>query len=157
MRRSNDSRRLTTAEIAALPPGLVAAVDIASVELVRRHSWVSHLAMLIGRGPQIVVRGRRIFWAGLREDVSADPVALSLLAHELVHIWQYAHGLTLWRYILRERGVYRYRPDGRGFTAYGYEQQAAMVEDWVRMSFGLRPRWGEGVDKPALEAIVPFL
>ena len=157
MVRSNDSRRLSTAEIAGLPPGLVAAVDVENVELVAVHSWVSRLAILVGRGPQIVVRGRRVFWPGLTADMSHDRIAMSLLAHELVHVWQYAKGMTLWRYIWRERGVYAYRLDGREFTAYGYEQQAAMVEDWARLNGGLPARWGEKVDKPALEAIVPFL
>ena len=137
--------------------GLVAAVDIDHVELVPHHSWVSRLAMLVGRGPQIVVRGRCIFWPRLAADMSHDAVGMSLLAHELVHVWQYASGLTLLGYILRERGVYHYRLEDRVFTAYGYEQQAAMVEDWVRMSYGLSARWGQGVDMPALEAIVPFL
>ena len=156
MTTGNDSRKLTAAEIAGLPPGLVAMVDIAGIELVRRHSWVSRLAMLIGRGAQIVVRGKRVFWPRLLADFSHDAVAMSLLAHELVHVWQYANGMTLWAYIRRERGVYRYRLDGRAYTAYGYEQQAAMVEDWVRLRHGLAARWGTGVDMAALEAIVPF-
>ncbi len=149
-------RTLTPAEIAALPPGLVAAVAVGEVELAGRHHWVSWLAQMVGRGAQIVVRGRRIFWPRLRGDFSADPVAMSLMAHELTHVWQYAHGLTLWRYVLRERGVYHYRLDGRPFLAYGYEQQAAMVEDWMRLSAGLPPRWGHGVDPARLTEIIPF-
>lgn len=156
MTTGNDSRKLTATEIAGLPAGLVKAVDIAGVELVGRHSWVSRLAMLIGRGAQIVVRGRRVFWPRLQADFSDDAVAMSLLAHELVHVWQYANGMTLWAYILRERGVYRYQLDGRSYGAYGYEQQAAMVEDWVRLHNGLAARWGHGVDRKSLEAIVPF-
>jgi hypothetical protein len=149
-------RALTTTEIKALPTGLLAAVPFEDVRLVDTDHWVSHLARLIGRGTQIVVRGRRIFWPHLPTDMSRNPVAMSLLAHELVHVWQYENGLTLWRYVLRERGQYHYRIDGRTYTDYGYEQQAAMMEDWMRLRAGLPPRYGQ-VDTVALKEIIPFL
>ena len=149
-------RALTPTEIKALPTGLLAAVPFEDVRLVDTHHWVSHLARLIGRGTQIVVRGGRIFWPHLPADISGNAVAMSLLAHELVHVWQYENGLTLWRYILRERGQYHYRIDGRAYTDYGYEQQAAMMEDWMRLRAGLTPRYGE-VDSTTLKGIIPFL
>jgi len=153
---SHKTRPLTTAEIDALPSGLVAAVTVAQVRLVATHHWVSWLARLVGRGAQIVVRGRRIHWPRLPADISDNAVAMSLLAHELVHVWQYETGMTLWRYILRERGQYHYPIDGRDYVDYGYEQQAAMMEDWMRLQAGLAPRYGK-VDIPALEAILPFV
>ena len=153
---AHKTRPLTTAEIAALPAGLVAAISVDQVRLVAAHHWVSWLARLIGRGAQIVVRGQRIHWPRLPADMSDNAGAMSLLAHELVHVWQYANGLTLWRYILRERGQYHYRIDGRVYTDYGYEQQAAMVEDWMRLRSGLAPRYGE-VDIATLKEIIPFL
>lgn len=150
-------RGLTVTEVSALPPGLVAAIDVAGVELVQAHLWVSWLAMLIGRGPQIVVRGRRIFWPHLPADVSGDPGLLAVLAHELTHVWQYAHGMTLWRYVLRERGRYGYVLDGRPFEAYGYEQQASIVEDWVRVQLGLVTRHSERLVRMRdLARVVPF-
>lgn len=149
-------RALTTTEIKALPTGLLAAVPFEDVRLVDRHHWVSWLARLIGRGPQIVVRRRRIHWPRPPADMSGNPVAMSLLAHELVHVWQYENGLTLWRYILRERGQYHYRIDGRAYTDYGYEQQAAMMEDWMRLRAGFSPRYGQ-VDSATLKEIIPFL
>jgi hypothetical protein len=103
-----------------------------------------------------VVRGRRIFWPHVPTDMSGNAIAMSLLAHELVHVWQYETGMTLWRYILRERGQYHYRIDGRAYTDYGYEQQAAMMEDWMRVRAGLAPRYGE-VDSGTLKEIIPFL
>jgi len=154
--RGLSTRTLTSDEIAGLPQGLVAAVPFAEVRLVGRHHWVSMLAQMVGRGPQIVVRGRRIFWPHMLADFSGDARMMSLLAHELVHVWQYETGMTLWRYILRERGRYHYRIDGRDYVAYGYEQQAAMVEDWMRLRAGFAPRYGE-VDLEMLEAIVPFV
>ncbi|MGN6422447.1 MAG: hypothetical protein ACTHLA_03960 [Asticcacaulis sp.] len=131
------TRSLTLAEIVALPDALPAR----AARLVDAEHWASRLARLIGRGPQIVVRGQRIFWPGAPDDMSRDPALLALLAHELTHVWQYADGMTLLRYLWRERGVYAYRLDGRSFPAYGYEQQAAIIEDWVRLSHGLSPRW----------------
>ncbi len=150
------TRTLTPEEIDALPTGLLDAVPFAEVRLVNGHHWVSHLARLVGRGPQIVVRGRRIFWPRLPSDMSGNAVAMSLLAHELVHVWQYETGMTLWRYILRERGRYHYRIDGRAYTDYGYEQQAAMMEDWMRLRAGFPPRYGQ-VDSMTLKEIIPFL
>ena len=149
-------RPLTPAEINALPTGLLSVVPFQDVRLVDDHHWVSHLAQLIGRGPQIVVRGRRIFWPHLPADMSGNAVAMSLLAHELVHVWQYETGMTLLRYIWRERGQYHYRIDDRAYVDYGYEQQAAMVEDWMRLRAGLAPRYGK-VDFPILKEIIPFL
>jgi hypothetical protein len=130
-------RRLSEAEIAALP----ACLPARAARLVDAEHWVSWLARWIGRGPQIVVRGDRVFWPGAPGELSRDAARLALLAHELTHVWQYANGMTLLRYALRERGVYRYRLDGRAFAAYGYEQQAAMIEDWTRLAHGLPPRW----------------
>ncbi|MCR6657840.1 MAG: hypothetical protein NVV72_00300 [Asticcacaulis sp.] len=149
-------RPLTAAEINALPTGLLAAVPFAEVRLVSAHHWVSWLAQFIGRGPQIVVRGRRIFWPHLPADMSGSSAAMSLLAHELVHVWQYESGMTLMRYVWRERGHYHYRIDGRAYVDYGYEQQAAMMEDWMRLQVGLTPRYGQ-VDSTALKEIIPFL
>jgi len=149
-------RSLTAAEINALPMGLLAAVPFEAVRLIDGHHWVSWLARLIGRGPQIVVRGRRIFWPHLPADMSDNAVAMSLLAHELVHVWQYETGMTLWRYVWRERGQYHYRIDDRSYTDYGYEQQAAIMEDWMRLRAGLPPRYGD-VTISTLVAILPFV
>ena len=156
------SRSLTPGETAALPPGLVAAVDVAGVELVGAHHPLSRLSRAVRGYAVILVRGRRIFWPGLAEDLSGDPRAMAILGHELVHVWQYATGMTLVRYILRDviarQGRYVYElKAGKPYTAYGYEQQAAMVEDGMRLDAGLGARWGKGIDKAALEAIVPFL
>ena len=150
------TRTLTPAEINALPTGLLATVPFEDVRLVNAHHWVSWLARLIGRGPQIVVRGQRIFWPHLPADLSGSPLAMSLLAHELVHVWQYETGMTLWRYVWRERGRYHYKLDGRPYADYGYEQQAAMMEDWMRLRAGLLPRYSK-VDLSTLKEIIPFL
>ena len=66
--------------------------------------------------------------------------------------------LFAWRDIVLRQGRYRYRLiPGKAFTAYGYEQQAAMMEDWMRMEADLKPHWGPQADKTSLAGIVPFL
>lgn len=150
-------RPLTPTEIDALPVGLIAAVPVGTVRLLAREHPVSRLARLIGRGPLIVVRGQRIFWPDLSDDLSARPETLALLAHELTHVWQYANGMTFWSYLWRERGRYHYAlTEDKPFAAYGYEQQAAMVEDWVRDLNGLPPRRGSVGDAQHLPDILPF-
>ncbi len=155
-------RPLNAREISALPAGLVAAMP-EGVVLIDAHHPLSKLSLTVRGYAVILVRGKRIFWPGLREDLSRDPRDLSLLAHELVHVWQYQTGMTLLSYALRDvilrLGTYNYRlKPGKAFTAYGYEQQASMMEDWMRLQAGLPLRHGKGaVDSGALQAIVPFL
>ncbi len=93
-----------------------------------------------------VVRGGRIFWPGAPAEVRTL-TERAHLAHELVHVWQYQalrrNGLEL----LFSR-VYRYRLDpARAFRDYGFEQQAAIVEDYVRLCDGAECRWTQ--DAPA--------
>jgi len=163
-----EHRLLTAAERQALPPGLLAAVPAGEIVLIATHHPLSRLSQALRGYALIVVRGRRIFWPGLIADMSGDARRLSVLAHELVHVWQYETGMTLFKYVRRDvigrfgRYAYRLKP-GRAFTAYGYEQQAAMMEDWVRLRYGLgvhygRPNLaGDSIDMAALEAVVPFL
>lgn len=149
-------RRLTHGEISALPDGLMAALAGEVIVLIGAPHPLARLARWLGIGNLILVRGRRIYWPDLPPDLSRDASALSVLAHELTHVWQYQTGMTLWRYLRRERGQYRYHLSDKAFTAYGYEQQAAMVEDWVRLSLGLEPRWGEAVNLNWLKSVIPF-
>lgn len=61
------------------------------------------------------------------------------LAHELTHVWQWQAremtGYTAWRAVAEHRASddpYRFTLDpGRAFLDYGYEQQAALVEEFV--------------------------
>ncbi len=156
-------RALTAAECAALPPGLLAVVPAAEVTLINAHHPLSLLSQALRGYALIVVRGRRIFWPDLAADMSGDVRKLSVLAHELVHVWQYETGMTLPKYVWRDvigrlgRYAYRLKP-GKPFTAYGYEQQAAMMEDWVRLRHGLFAHYSRhGIDMATLEAVVPFL
>ncbi len=162
-RAMSNRRFLTAAEIAGLPPGLVAAIDVTAVELVNAHHPLSRLSQLIRGYAVILVRGHKVFWPGLPADLSKNPLHMSVLGHELVHVWQYGNGMNLLIYILRDviarLGRYAYRiVPGKPYRAYGYEQQAAMVEDWMRLRTGYGPRHGPAsLDTMTLEAIVPFL
>lgn len=149
-------RSLTAAEIADLPAGLVEAIHLTGVRLIGTHHPVSIAAQWVGRSALIVVRGDWIFWPDLPADMSGNARLMSLLAHELVHVWQYQSGMTLWSYLCRERGQYYYELTDKPFTHYGYEQQAAMVEDWMRLRKGLGARYAHG-ETDKLAEIIPFV
>ncbi len=120
---------------------------------------MSIAARVLGRGQQIVVRGSVIFWPGLPPDLTHPVARRAVLAHELWHVVQYRQGLTALRYLWRERGIYRYDHTtlSLGFEALGYEQQAALIEDYVRLLGGLGPRWGpEDLTTERLTALLPF-
>ncbi|WP_443748165.1 hypothetical protein [Asticcacaulis solisilvae] len=157
-----ETRALTPAERAALPQGLVAALPDGIV-LVNAHHPLSHLSRIFRGFAVILVRHKTIYWPGLIGDMSSDPAHLSLLAHELMHVLQYQAGMTVWRYVLRDvignLGGYTYKLEtGKPFDAYAYEQQAAMVEDWVLLSNGLPQRYGAfGTTRKALAEFVPVL
>jgi hypothetical protein len=149
-------RAVNESEILCLPSAL--AIWAKGVRLLSKHHPLSWLSQLIGRSPLIVVRGERIFWPDCPADLSSDKGKMAVLAHELTHVWQYRHGMRWWRYLMRERGHYHYRLiEGKAFLDYGYEQQAAMVEDAIRLGFGLKLRWGySGTDVVGLMKILPF-
>lgn len=154
-------RSLSPAEKAALPPGLLAQMPD-DVTLVAAHHPLSVLSRWFRGYALILVRHRRIFWPGLPDDLSRNPVQLAVLAHELVHVWQYRTGMTLLSYMLRDvighLGRYSYRIiPGKPYRDYGYEQQAAMMEDWVRLKNGLPLRHGLDVTLDDLTHLLPFV
>ncbi|PRX37363.1 hypothetical protein SAMN05216257_101386 [Meinhardsimonia xiamenensis] len=106
------------------------------------------------RPPAAFVLGSRIHYLG--EDYTADSLPLwprywrlphaLLLAHELTHVWQWQNrritGYAPWKAALeswRKVDPYHYEiAPGRPFLSYGFEQQAAMVQDYVCLRL-LRP------------------
>lgn len=73
----------------------------------------------------------------------------SWLIHELVHVWQIQHGISVVRHALFDRR-YRYvLKEGKAFFQYGLEQQAKMVEDYF-----LKREKGEACSD--LKACLPF-
>jgi hypothetical protein len=121
-------RPLTESERLLLPPPLASAIDLDAVRIARR--WHTPIAALL---KVTVVRGWRIFWKNA--PVEARSVSeRAHLAHELVHVWQYKAMRRTGLELLANRR-YRYDLDpARTFISYGYEQQASIVEDYVRLS-----------------------
>lgn len=127
-------RRLTSAERLLLPSPLAASIDLDRVLILSR--WHTPVAAAL---KVTVVRDWRIFW----RNAPAEATSVSErahLAHELVHVWQYqALRRTGVELLMSRRYGYDLAP-GKPFAAYGYEQQASIVEDFVRLSAGFRPR-----------------
>lgn len=136
------ARMLTESERNLLPRRLAAGVDFDSVRILRRaHNPYAAIFRIT------VVRGARIFWPGAPDEA----IALSErahLAHELTHVWQYQalkrSGVGI---LLDRRYRYEFLP-GRRFEDYGPEQQAAIVEDQVRIVGGAPPRWSSSAHAP---------
>ncbi|MDC7675503.1 hypothetical protein [Asticcacaulis machinosus] len=152
------NRPLSDAEIEALPGRMADMIDLKRVRLINGRHPVGWLARyILGHRHVIVVRGSYIYWPRLPDDLSAKPELLGLLAHELTHVWQYQKGMNIFKYAFRERGRYKYKfiPD-QPFTKYGYEQQAAMVEDWVRLGRQCMARYNHGCSVWDLAKLVPF-
>ncbi|WKL56114.1 hypothetical protein Q1W73_10425 [Asticcacaulis sp. ZE23SCel15] len=152
------NRPLSDAEIKALPGRMADMIDLKPVRLINARHPVGWLARyILGHRHVIVVRGSNIYWPRLPEDLSAKPELIGLLAHELTHVWQYQKGMNIFKYMFRERGRYKYKllPD-QPFKKYGYEQQAAMVEDWARLNHRCMARYNHRCSVRDLSVLVPF-
>jgi hypothetical protein len=158
-------RPLSAAERALADQVFGAALDAARVRMVGQEHWASAGAVLLGRGQQLVVRGDRIFVPRGKSGMAPPdfctqgPAMTALLAHELTHVWQYQNGyMTGATYILSFNWRYDYALEpGLEFLDYGFEQQASIVEDYVRLSHGLRPRRARHPVKAAsLRGLMPF-
>ena len=131
-------RPLAQSERALLPAPMAAAMDLGAVRIVRR--FHNPLAAMLN---QTVVRGRRIFWAHAPAEATSA-LTRAHLAHELVHVWQYLALKKSGLELLLDR-TYRYSlTPGARFADFGFEQQASIVEDEVRIAAGLAPRWAIG-------------
>lgn len=142
-------RTLTEVERELLPPPLAAGVDFSAVRILgRAHNPYAALMRIS------VVRGSRIFWPGA-PDEATTLLERAHLAHELVHVWQYQALKRTGIELLLSR-VYRYRLDpARTFRSYGYEQQAAIIEDYVRLCGGGKCRWtNDGAVRADYERVI---
>jgi len=92
------------------------------------------------------------------EDFSAGTVSDSdkgTFIHEFTHVWQYYHGITklsvIWlalRHLGDYRNAYPYDlSDEDDLTDYNVEQQAAIIEDYWRITRSLSPLNNNGIDK----------
>jgi hypothetical protein len=129
------TRALSSSECSLLPPILASGVDFSRVRIVK--GWHTPLAAM---ARVTIVRGRRIFWAHAPGE-ARTLAERAHLAHELTHVWQHMALKRTGPELLAERR-YRYvLAPGKPFVGYGYEQQAAIVEDYVRIVAGAGPRW----------------
>ncbi len=142
-------RSLTDDERRLLPPPLAAGVDFSAIRILdRAHNPYAALMRIS------VVGGSRIFWPGAPAEATTL-LERAHLAHELVHVWQYQALMRTGIELLLSR-VYRYRLDpARAFRSYGYEQQAAIVEDYVRLCGGGKCRWtDDGAARADYERVI---
>lgn len=126
------------------------SIDLKDVRIVRR--FHNPLAATLS---QTVVRGASIYWAKAPAEAKSI-AARAHLAHELVHVWQYRFLKRSGLELLLDRR-YRYALNARSvFADYGFEQQAAIVEDSVRLAAGVGPRWaiGEAPSLPHYAAVI---
>ena len=92
-----------------------------------------------------------------KEDFSTNVSDAGWILHELTHVWQYQHGV--WVKVLAPFSRnYRYgslasRPS---YSSFNIEQQAAIVEDYYRVTQHARTTNGNGsIDD--YRAVIPFL
>ena len=82
---------------------------------------------------------------------------MAWLVHELVHVWQHQTGQwVIPRGLWERRYAYGALDPARPYRRYGIEQQAAIVEDWFRLTQGQPPYRGSG-SAAEYQAVIPFL
>lgn len=92
-----------------------------------------------------------------RPDFSTDWANMAWLVHELTHVWQHQTGQwVVPRGLWERRYTYDALDPARTLTDHGIEQQAAIVEDWFRLTQGQQPWRGIGTAAD-YRAVIPFL
>lgn len=82
---------------------------------------------------------------------------MAWLVHELTHVWQHQAGVwVIPRGLWERRYMYGVLDPARPFRRYGIEQQAAIVEDWFRLTQGHAAYRGSG-SAADYRAVIPFL
>ena len=153
-------RGLTPAEARLAASVFGSALDASRVRIHGRRYLLGQ-----GRGVAMSPNGNIYFRAeDYRTDFTTNLGDAAWLIHELTHAWQHQQGIPVrLRGLLEQlsrvwgRNPYAYgRIDpARPFRSYGLEQQAAIVEDFLRVRSGAEPRYGSG---PLVEyrAAIPF-
>lgn len=79
------------------------------------------------------------------------------LLHELTHVWQWQQGVWVKLRAPFSRNYHYGSPHARAhYRRFNIEQQAAMVEDYFRLTHGARPVYGSGTLED-YRAVIPFL
>ncbi|NNC37994.1 MAG: hypothetical protein HKO02_11090 [Hyphomonadaceae bacterium] len=140
-------RRLSAFESNIIPASISAGIDLDAIEIHKR-KWTFLTPAYCS-----VVRGNKIYFPN-DPGPSCHPLHLAHLVHEVVHVWQYLHlGISLFhpRWAYDRRYQYQLNPGDR-FLSFGWEQQAAIVEDCCRVQHGLPERWAINSPCPDLLA-----
>ncbi len=92
-----------------------------------------------------------------KEDFSLTTEDAGWILHELTHVWQYQHGVWVKALAPFSRnyhyGSLNKRPS---FASFNIEQQAAIVEDYFRLTRSARQTNGSG-SLDDYRAVIPFL
>jgi hypothetical protein len=97
----------------------------------------------------------KIWCADFTDTTTVSKADRGTFVHELTHVWQYYHGITklsaIWLAV-RHLGDYQlaYPYDLSAYddlVDFNIEQQAAIIEDWWRVTVGMLPINNIGVDK----------
>ena len=151
--RNRAARGLTAGELAAARGVFGDAIDWGRVRIHARPFMPLH-----PRGVAMCPLGAVHFHAeDCRPDFSADWRGMAWLIHELTHVWQHQTGVwVIVRGIWERRYRYGALDPARPLPRYGIEQQAAIVEDWYRMTRG-QPPWRGSGSAADYRAVIPFL
>lgn len=146
-------RGLAAGELAAARAVFGDAIDWERVRI-----FAQPFVWLQPRGTAVTPLGAVHFWpADHRADFSGEWRGMAWLLHELVHVWQHQTGQwVIPRGLWERRYTYGALDPRRTLTAYGIEQQAAIVEDWFRLTRGQRGWRGTGSEAD-YRAVIPFL
>lgn len=93
-----------------------------------------------------------------KPDFSFDTGNAAWLMHELTHVWQHQKGVWVRINGMLHRN-YNYGDLARtklSFAGFQIEQQASIVEDYFKLTHGLRPTDGSG-SIADYERVIPFL
>ena len=148
-----EPRRLAAGELAAARAVFGDAIDWARVRIhPRPFFWLQR------PGTAMSPNGAVYFHSvDHRDDFSGEWRGMAWLIHELTHVWQHQSGQwVIPRGLWERRYTYGVLDPGRPLVRYGIEQQAAIVEDWYRLTQGEPPWRGRGAAED-YRAVIPFL
>ena len=151
--RRTEPRRLAGGELAAGRAVFGEAIEWAFVRIYPRgFTWFQPRGTAVAPNGAIYFRREDHRW-----DFSHDWRSTAWLIHELTHVWQHQTGQwVIPRGLWERRYRYGVLDPGKPLVDYGIEQQAAIVEDWYRLTQGHAPWRGSGSEAD-YRAVIPFL
>jgi hypothetical protein len=118
------------------------------------------------KGNSITIAGTPHFDAEIYCGDFSEPSVLknenykvSIFFHEMTHVWQYFHGISVWRSAAQVLFDYHFKygegypyslRSGRKFLQFNIEQQASIVEDYWRLTQSQPPPYVNTDPNPTL-------